>query len=617
MLLPAIVSADYENDTLPVYNLGEVVIVSAERDKPQTGIYQISSNNISLFGQPNSKDALNSIPGLFASYGAKGEARLALRGFQGREVLILMDGRPMNLPYYGELDLNSLPLGNVALVKVVKGPADALYGANTMGGLINLVSQRVNQHSIHQAKFSVGENNSYDARLNFGSAIDRIDYWISLGYSISDGYQLAKDFKPTDLEDGGLRDNSDYRTFNIDAKINYQISDQNLLSFSSGYYDARRGLPTATDWATYQEFPEWKRYYFDLSGQGLFNSALLWRAKLYYDAANNRLKRYNDDSFSDDDLRFNSYHDSYALGARFTLESKINSRLNNISGFTVRTDGIDRQPDAEQPWIFNDILTGSIFSQFHFQPYKKILLDAGVSYNLSDSDQSEFASHSIDPYAKISYYPARPVALYFSISQATRFPTLDHLYNEVSGNPELEPEQALKIETGYQLQINPGLSFRQSCFYNDVTNLIDRPSRNDEFENLFEVTLKGVESGLLYSGKYNLSASIYHTYLDAYDDSNDQRRYHVPRNKYDYNISYRTEFGLTISHSGQYIAGRVAADQSKLPDYFLINARLAFALNSTLSLSLNARNLLDKNYEEERYYPMPGRMVIFGVEYGY
>jgi len=605
-----------EYDTLPVYNLGEIVVIEADRDKLGINTHQVTSNTINLLGQQNTKEALHSVPGLFTSYGAKGEARLMLRGFQGREVLILVDGRPVNLPYYGEIDLNALPLSNISKVKIVKGPADALYGANTMGGLINMVSKRIKNGSTYQLKLSASENNFYNAKLNFGSSKNNLDYWISLGYSSSDGYSLSDDFEAVELEDGAIRDHSEYQTFNIDGKLNYQISQQALLSFATGFYSAERGLPTGTDWATYQEFPEWKRYYFDLSGEGLFNQNFLWRAKLYYDVAQNRLKRYRDDYFSDDNLRFNSYHDSYAVGSRFTLESKINSQLSNISGFSMRSDGIDRQSDRGQPWLFNDILTTSLFNQFEIRPVDIVNISSGVSYDLVDSDQSNISSNSFNPFITISASPTEQLALHFSASRSTRFPTLDHLYNEISGNPDLSPEEAIKTEFGYLINLAHGISFNQNYFYNDVTNLIDRKSRKDSFENLFAVTIKGVESGVQFEINNYFQGSIYHTYLKAYESDTDLRRYHVPRNKFDYALSLNTFSGFTISHTGQYVSNRVDSEQASMADYYLAHFKISYDFRQNLSFYLNIRNLLDKNFEEERYYPMPGRMIIFGIEVG-
>ncbi|MCK4824158.1 TonB-dependent receptor plug domain-containing protein, partial [bacterium] len=309
----------FDKDSILVYHLGEIVVVKAKKDVPKVSVSEINNYIMNATGTNTVKAALNSVPGVVVTNGSKGESRIQIRGFKGRETMILLDGRPISLPYYGDLDLNSLPISNISKIKVVKGPASAVYGANTLGGLVNIVSKRINTATLREMKLSFGKNNTYNAEINLGAAYRAFDYWVSLGLASSDGYSLSDDYSPLELEDGGLRDNSDYRNFNLDTKLNYTFNNGTVLSMSSGYYNSVRSLPTGTDQPKYQEFPDWRRYYIDLGGDGLINKNIYWKGKIYYDVCKNRLKRYGDDSFSDDNLIFNSFHDSFDVGSRLTF----------------------------------------------------------------------------------------------------------------------------------------------------------------------------------------------------------------------------------------------------------------------------------------------------------
>ena len=67
--------------------------------------------------------ALNTSPVLHVSVGPKGEARLYMRGFSQREIVLLFDGHPVYEPFFGTTDLAQLPLDGVAKIKIAKGPA--------------------------------------------------------------------------------------------------------------------------------------------------------------------------------------------------------------------------------------------------------------------------------------------------------------------------------------------------------------------------------------------------------------------------------------------------------------------------------------------------------------
>ena len=124
--------ADSTKGDLPVYYLGEVMVVGERTQRPPTAISEITAKAIEDRGATTAGEALSSVPGVWVSTGYKNSTEIKLRGFSSKHVLTLVDGRPVNLPYYGELDLATLPVSNISKINVIKGPAASLYGANTM-----------------------------------------------------------------------------------------------------------------------------------------------------------------------------------------------------------------------------------------------------------------------------------------------------------------------------------------------------------------------------------------------------------------------------------------------------------------------------------------------------
>jgi iron complex outermembrane receptor protein len=606
-------------DSLPIYHLGEIITVRGKRDVPVSSTTEITSTSMKTQGTTTISSALSGAPGVIVTAGAKGESRLQVRGFLPQQTLVLYDGRPLALPYYGDLDLTVIPLSNVSKISVIKGPAPTLYGANSMGGVVNIVSQRVVGRPIRQARLTGAENATYDVLLNYGASSRQFDWWFSAGRSSSDGYELSDDFVKQDLEDGALRYNSDYRSFNVDGKLNYTLTKGTVVSLSAGVYDAVRGLPSGTDRARYQRYPLWRRWYTDLGSDGWWGTQVYWKAKLYYDDCENRLQRYSDSVLTDENLDFDSYHDSYALGGVLNTTVKINDAVQNASNVNVRRDVIKRQGDLGEPWVDNNATLLSISDQFEYVITPGVRAQVGAGYSLMTSTPNETSTDALDLYCGATYAPRTWLDLHLAVSRANRFPTLSQLYSGTSGNPDLRPERAIKTEIGYRARITSGLTLDQTYFLNDVTNLIDRKDRDSRYENLEKVDLSGLETGVNYECQ-RWQANVGYTYLHAREfnvegeTTTEAWRSHSPRHKIDYSVHWKSAFGLGIGHSGQAIMDRVGPNKEEMKNYFLAHVKATYQATKELELFVSVRNLFDVNYEEEMYYPMPGRLISAGIE---
>jgi outer membrane cobalamin receptor len=607
-------------DSLPVYHLGEVIYVRGQKEVPISATSEILSTSIKTQGTTTVASALSGTPGVIVTSDSKGESRIQMRGFQAAQTLVLYDGRPLALPYYGDLDLNVIPLSNLSKISVIKGPAPALYGANSMGGVVNIVSQRVIGSPVRQARLSMSENSTYDVLLNYGAAINRFDWWLSAGRSSSDGYNLSDDFVANKTEDGALRYDSDYRNFNIDGKLNYSLTNGTLLSLSAGIYDAKRGLPSGTDKGRYQRYPLWRRWYTDLGADGWWGSRVFWKGKLYYDDCENRLQRYSDSVMTKENLDFDSYHDSHDLGSLFSATVKINDKMQNATNISTRHDDIKRQSDLGEDWVKNSTNLFSIGDQFEYTVTSGLRAEIGAGASVMKSNPNKTSTDALDLYGGVTYSPRTFLNLHFALSRVTRFPALNQLYAETSGNPDLKPERALKIEIGYRARLTGQLALSQAYFNSDVKDLIDRKDRDSLYENLEEVNLSGLETGVSYEHKC-VQANINYMYLHAYEynfvdnaTTTKDRRSHSPRHKIDYSVYLKTSFGLGICHSGQNIIDRVGPNKEKMQDYFLAHIKVTYQVIKELELFVNVRNLFDVDYEEEMYYPMAGRQISAGVE---
>ena len=101
----------------------------------------ISRDEIRKTDATNIQDLLTEeLPGLEFGYAMSQETSLNMSGFGGNAVLFLVDGERLAGETMDNVDYNRLNLENIGRVEVVKGAASALYGANAVGGVVNLIS---------------------------------------------------------------------------------------------------------------------------------------------------------------------------------------------------------------------------------------------------------------------------------------------------------------------------------------------------------------------------------------------------------------------------------------------------------------------------------------------
>jgi outer membrane cobalamin receptor len=608
--------ADSSKGDLPVHYLGEVVVTGKRIGQPPAAVAEVTAGIIEFQGATTAGEALSAVSGAWVSTGEKNSTEIRLRGFDSQHVLILVDGRPVNLPYYGDLDLSSLPVGNISKINVVKGPAASIYGSNTMGGIVNIVTKRVAQEPVGDLAFSFGTGDTWNSVFNYGSRMGRLDYWFSAGKSKSDGFRLPGDFRPGRWEDGDLRDNSDYDRLNLDGKLNYRISASVDLSLSVGYFEGDKGLPGGIDeeMPRYWRFVDWKRRYLDLTGESYLGDRWYVKTKLYYDGCKNRLIDY-DSTYLYENRNYDSIHDSWDFGGSLLWTLDWNDDTRTTWGLNLRQDGIHKRMDPDEEWLTHKTITTSFFTQQQIEILRWASLDVGLAWNLLTS-KSVDAKSSLDPSAGIWFDLTRAVRLRLALSRATRFPTLRHLYGSDSGNPDLKPESAMKLEAGIEFDAASHLRARMDFFRSDVKDLIDRMERGYQYVNLDQVVMQGIEVRFDGSIHDRLRFDLEYAYLDAFEDQTEYWLPYRPSHKVDGNVSYLFSFGLTMYATAQYVSRRVTPhpESEILPHYFVVNLRLSQALFHRYHPFVEIKNALDENYEEEKGFPMPGRTLVGGLK---
>lgn len=643
-----------------VFDLGQVMVVGkSDKTDKITTTDVVTFEDIRMQGAQTVAQALELVPGVDIQTGNKGQASLKLRGFDQRDVKVLIDGVPAHVSYDGSLDLSQIPVDAISEINVVKGASSVLYGPNTMGGVINIITKRGGAEPYTHLTTSFGENNTQNYVLNHGGSKGKFNYWITASQRESDGYEVSDDFDPNNTrtglgteynEDGGTRDLSHYENTTLNTKIGYDFDDNSKLSLSFDYHDNTKGCPTEAD--RYWEFDEWKQWHLNMVGEHQFTDLLTMKSRIYYvdhqdtikdvswDAAHTTAKKWFEES-SYDDYTIGGDVQAYLdfgdvslvkMGFTYMKDNHIQQDLYDSTTMDVisKKANLGLQPEQEYEV---DVYSFGIEDDIHL--LENLIFKAGASYDVQDPIMAyggvDRDKTSVwNPQAGLAYDVTETFNLYTSVGKKTRFPQMKELYSTLAGgNKDLEAQETVAYEIGAGKQFGEMFDFSLATFYNDIENRI--VYENKQYMNKGETAIKGFETRLHIMTPWHLDLALGYTYLcakDKADNSTPERDAEfIPEHKASLDARYAFDFGLSASFQLVYTGEQIEYVQLTknspetpyvLDDFFVCNFKLnqEFALTEKLStdLFIEVRNLFDENYEEG-HGPTQGRSLLAGVSF--
>ncbi len=285
----------------------------------------------------------------------------------------------------------------------------------------------------------------------------------------------------------------------------------------------------------------------------------------------------------------------------------------------------------------NSVIGGStLFSRFK--------LDANITaqlikdeYNSTSVQNREFLKFS--PFIAIGYRPFAKAAFRIRAfyKNTFRMPTFNDLYYNFIGNTGLLPEDASLFNLGLTYGIEKkkwSAEFTVDGFYNRVKNKIVAIPTKDLFnwsmQNIGETAIRGVDIGALVVFKLNesqLTLNSNHSFnssIDVTDISSPTYGHQIPYTPYYSSTNGISWFvkGFTFSSNALISGYRFSLNENiyanLLPGFVDINLGVSKAIKfnkSDLKIDFKLMNLLNKNYQVIRSFPMPGRYLQLRLKY--
>ena len=589
------------------------------------------------FNRDNVGDALNLLPGVSLSTNARNEKTVTVRGFDARQVPLYIDGIPVYVPYDGYVDFNRFTTRDLAAIQVAKGYSSVAYGANTLGGAINLVSRKPGMRLEGDAAVGFAEGGERQASANVGSNQGLWYLQAGLSYIDSDGFPLSSSFRPTATEDGGTRNNA-YRQ---DHKLSFKLGltpdgartgDEYALSYYRQH--GEKGQPPSTNpvGARYWQWPYWNKESLYFVSQTRLGQRERLKVRLYRDRYDNAITSFTDGGYG----TIKASGQGSVSGGRSIYNDRTDGGALELESWRLATHSLrvvasykadEHQEldgkDVRTTWYQDALWTLGAEDSIALGGATQLALGASRNalrpdtvYSAGNAYQLPENQAATDLQAGLFHALASGARLHATVARKSRLPTLKDRYSQRLGtyieNPDLRAEQALNYEVGYQGGAWPGATLETALFYSDVKDKIQSVANvlgmRAQMQNAGRAHIAGLELGLRGSTGAWLDWGGNYTCMSLKNVSDRAMRLtDVPRHKLAAHAVLHAARQLDVVALAEYDSGRWVSNTLALGGFATVSLKAVYRPMPALSLEAGVNNLADRNYALADGFPAAGR----------
>ncbi|MFA5859690.1 MAG: TonB-dependent receptor [Elusimicrobiota bacterium] len=659
-------------------NVPHVVITATRTSEPAADtskpVYTVTSKEISEGNTRTITEIVKTLPGVFMQKTTHGHGSPVIRGFIGRENLILIDGVRLNNSTFrsGPVQyMNTVDSSLIDRLELTRGPSSVLYGSDALGGVINIITKSPASIPGLRTTTSVRYNsadNGISTRAELNGGFDKLSFLMGGTYKNLNDLRAGGSF--------GVESPTGYSDANGDAKVVYQISDKQKVAVSYQHTN-QFNVPR------YEKYTGVTRIFHGTGGYDKFvyNPQIRQLGIVQYDYE-------TPNPFLDNISAKISYHRQYegsqqqktgstkvaeyedtgdTLGTVFQLVSLLSSHklvygleyyndtvVSQYSEFNTQT-GVRAEIPANS--TFPDGSKYSSFGMFIEDQWKvlpMLKLVPGVRYSMFEYNtvlrNTPLNGNLAETFSNFSgslgavYNLTALLNLCANVSQGFRAPNLDDVATLRTTNQGIDvPSYGLKPEKSntYEIGIKakPG-QFNWSAFYyySDITDKIDRKRGTyngantingiqvyQKF-NIGSAKLQGVElDGQWYlDNLFNWSLSGMLTYTDGWNITDSEPLMRIPpvngmlSIRYD-PVHWWIEPYIRFADKQDKLSSRdkedPRIDPNGTPGWVTYNLRGGWKINRTFALTCGIENILDTGYREHGSgVDSPGVSVQLGLD---
>lgn len=557
-------------------------------------------------------DVVKTLPGVeIVSNGGRGQQASALiRGASSAETLVLLDGVRINSATTGSTDFSGVPLNQVERIEFVRGARASVYGADAIGGVINIITRGTAGQTKHALNGSAGSRDYQN--LNGSSSFDiapQQHLKVAGGYETEDGYNV----RPVK----GVNDGDEHGFLGRNAMLDYQ----NQLTDDTNVYGAlhwtRNTRQSDSSSAPY--------VYNGTAYPGQRNRNETWEENTNYQLGSKYQKEHYQTELNTSLVNNDMYYYPDTI-SRDSANSVYKTRqyqvswLNNYqiidpwslgAGVDWHRDVLDADSLSSGSSYFdgdkgrNNVGVYAL-SQYHWQQW------LGELSGRTDDNQ-QFGRHNTWQ-AGLGWNFLPEYRLSTRYGTAFRAPAINELYYPMDswgyyGNPSLKPEESKNYEVALDGSTQ-GVLWRITAYQNNVTNLIDWPATTAE--NVGKARIKGIELEAEFATGW-LSHKVSVDIKDARDLETDAQLMNRARRNYKWIGSVNWD-KWDASLTGHYQSERHKYG-GRLAPYTLWDSSVGYHVLPQLRVGGRVDNLFNKDYTVEPGYKTSARSYYVDFSY--
>lgn len=641
-----------------VYDLGRIEVIETKDISQNKTTQIVDSEAIDETNSKNVVEALSSLPGVSVhKVGRKNETDVRIRGFTSEFIPIYVDGIPVYTPYDRGTDLSRYTISDVSEISVSKGYVSPMFGPNTLGGAINIITKKPVKEFEGEISSGVFSGSGHEEHLTLGTNQGKYYGLLSLSNYERDYFNLSKDFKAAGYENGGKRDNSDSQDKKLNLKLGYTPNDTDEYSINYIIQRAEKGNPEyASDYDQGDEgykkgfrtrtwrWPAWdKTSYYFISKTALGENTL--KTRFYYDKFYNKLVAYSNETYTTES--FTSEYDDHSIGGNVEMNFKINDAQNLKTSIMQKNDyhkGIDSQ------YVGYDVdvegRTQTLGLEYALQVNNRLKWVLGAAYDKNEVLKAEgriitkkvatgienydkYSTDAISPQTALYFQYTDDTMFYASVGQRTNMPSLNQRYSSSFGdmtpNPNLDSEKSMNYEIGVEHILNQEHSIKTAVFYSRTKDYIDQVTladNTDQNQNIGEAEQKGIDLSIDSYWSDSFSSNIAYGYVKPklLESADEAVKYiiRIPEHTISARLNYKPINKLKIIPSVRYESERYVNNEDSnktTKDFVLVDLKVAYDVMKNLEFTTGVNNITDKYYYYTEGQPESGRNYYANLKY--
>jgi vitamin B12 transporter len=608
LLTPLAVSGQEAKSVDPVVVTATPVATPAEQMGASVSV--VAGDDFQTYHYPSVDEALRNVPGVqirrSGSYGKT--SSISIRGANANQVQVLVDGVRVKSPTLGQVDLSDISPDLIEKIEIIRGPQSTIYGADAIGGVVNIITRRGKggpiQVSVQQ---EAGNYDTWVSRATVDGA------WKFLHYALSGSY----------FESNGQFQNDDTEEKAISGRVGAILPWDSTIDFIFRWNKNDIGVPVKGVFNGPQPFnPIINPNARSQSESTLFSLEGKSRPVSWWETRG-RLSRYENSAGFQDPVDQAGDFPTFSQVKVIRREAEwVNSFF--LGKWSTSSVGLEhRREIGENRNTFKAVTeTQSVFFEQQLRFFERLFLTGGFRVE----DNSVWGTTTTERGSVAFLIKETGTRLRGSAGTGFRAPTFNDLFFPGFGNPDLQPEDSLSWDAGVDQKLwNDRIRLGLTYFHNDFSNLIAccTPIPTAPFGGPFNVG-RARSQGIEFTGEVsllkNLVASVNYTFTDSENRTTGQPLPREPKHRWNVGLTWEPMARLSLFTQVHVVGEQFESiGPAENGPYTRVDVggtwRILERMGWLKKLELTARvqNLLNETYSEVRGFPALGINALVGL----